>query len=398
MLNLVFYFQVHQPYRLKKLNIFDIGHLASPFDEDLNRSIVEKIAYKCYIPANRLLLKLIERFEGRFKVAFSLTGTAIEQLKRHAPQVMELFARLARTGCVEFLGETYFHSLAYLFDREEFMEQVDLHLALMKSEFGVTPVVFRNTELIYENGVSEVISPLPNYKVVLAEGADKMLGWRSPLYPYRSESGRHFLMCKFYSLSDDIAFRFSDRGWVEYPLTVDKFVSWVDSLALAEDTRRNLYLNLFMDYETFGEHQWEDTGIFHFLESLPEKLFVRKGFDFAWPSDVIEGCDYPAERLSVPYPVSWADTERDLSAWLSNEIQRNAAGTLFELLRRAKGKGDEEALWLLRRLSTSDHLYYMCTKYFQDGDVHKYFSPYGSPESAYLYFLYALADIEERLS
>jgi len=398
MLNIVFYFQVHQPYRLRRLSVFDVGNVGSPFDEELNRSVIEKVASKCYIPTNQLLLKLIKRFEGRFKVAFSITGTAIEQFKRYAPQVMELFGELVRTGCVELLGETYHHSLSFFFDREEFMEQIALHMALMKSEFGTVPVVFRNTELIYENDVSEAVSALGNFKVVLTEGADKIMRWRSPLYPYRTWNDRHFLMCKYYSLADDIAFRFSNKGWVDYPLTVDKFVNWVEKLPLIEKTKRNLYLNLFMDYETFGEHQWEDTGIFHFLEHLPEKIFAHGALAFGWPSDVIEGCDAPAEKLSIPYPISWADTERDLSAWLSNDIQRNAAGALYDALRRAKGRGDREVVDTLRRLSTSDHLYYMCTKYFQDGDVHKYFSPYSSPENAYLYFLYALTDIEERLA
>jgi alpha-amylase len=403
MLNLVFCFQVHQPYRLKQLSIFDVGQIDDPFDEGLNRSIVDRIAYKCYLPAGRLLLRLVERYEGRFRVAFSLTGTAIEQFRRYAPQVMETFTKLARTGCVEFLGGTYFHSLAFLFDREEFMEQANLHLSLLQSEFGATPSVFGNTELIYEDGLSDAVSPLRNYRVIIAEGAARILGRTSPLRPYGSENGLHLLLCRYSSASDDAAFRFSDRGRVEYPLAVDGFVRWVDRLARAESASGNLYLNLVVDYEDFGEHQWEGTGFFHFLESLPEKLFIRKGIDFAWPSDVIEGCDSPAERLSVPEPVSRAGTERDLSTWLSSEIQRNAAATLYELLGKVKRKGDAWLLGRLRRLSCADHLRYMSTEYFQDDDALGSLSPggappYGSPESAYLHFLYALADIEERLS
>lgn len=396
MLNIVFYFQVHQPYRLKRLNIFDVGNIDDPFDDDLNRVIINKVSEKCYIPTNKLLLKLIDRYEGRFKVAFSMSGTAIEQFRHYNPAVMDLFAILAKTGCVEFISETYYHSLSSLFSREEFIEQVTMHLTLMQNEFGVTPVVFRNTELIYENRISDYIRPFKNFHVILTEGADKILGWRSPLYPYRTYNDQHYLMLKYYSLADDIAFRFSDRGWVEFPLTGNKFVHWVDKLHLIEKTDKNLYLNLFMDYETFGEHQWEDTGIFHFFESLPDLVFKEDNLGFAWPSDVVDGCDYPTEKLSINSPISWADTERDLSAWLSNDIQKTAAESIYTLLNKAKNKGDDRLVETVRRLTTSDIVYYMSTKYFQDGDVHKYFSPYPSPENAYLYFLYAMADIEEK--
>jgi alpha-amylase len=393
----VFYFQVHQPYRLKRLNFFDILHQKEFFDEGLNRAVIDKVSNKCYVPTTTLLLRLINKFEGYFRIAFSISGVMIEQLKKYRPDVLDLFVKLAKTGCVEFIGETYYHSLSYLYDPDEFEEQVDKHFNLIQNEFGFSPVVFRNTELIYENRLSDLLTRFSNYKVILTEGADKILGWRSPLFPYRTHNDKHYLLLKYYSLSDDIAFRFSDKGWDEWPLTADKILHWIEQLSLKESKGKNLYLNLFMDFETFGEHQWEDTGIFKFMEYLPEKVLSNKYLAFGWPSDIIEGYQYPAEKLSVDYPVSWADMERDLSAWLSNSIQHNAAETLYSLLKKVRKNGKPPLLMeTLRKLSTSDHFYYMCTKYFQDGDVHKYFSPYDSPESAYLYFLYALTGIEEQ--
>ncbi len=397
MLNIVFYFQVHQPYRLRPYSVLDIGRDHDYFDERLNRMVAEKVGHRCYLPTNRLFLELIERFEGRFKIAFSITGTAVEQFKRYTPEVLDSFKALAATGCVEFLGETYYHSLAFLFDEEEFLAQVRLHKELMQREFGFTPIVFRNTELIYQDELGELVADLAGFKVVLAEGADRVLDWRSPLYAYQNYSRRLFLLLKYYTLSDDIAFRFSDRSWAEWPLSVTKFVDWVARLGLNEHRGRNLFLNLFMDYETFGEHQWAETGIFEFLRRLPGEVLKQPHLGFAWPSDVLDLTDYPTEALSVPQPVSWADTERDLSAWMENDLQLNALESFYILLETIKEQGRNDLLEEARRLSTSDHFYYMSTKYFQDGDVHKYFSPYGAPEEAYLYYMNALADLEERL-
>ncbi|MBN2231923.1 MAG: glycoside hydrolase family 57 protein [Deltaproteobacteria bacterium] len=397
MLNIVFYFQVHQPYRLRPYKVLDIGTDHNYFDERLNREVVRKVGDKCYLPANRMLLELIDRFEGRFKVAFSISGVAIEQFRAYYPEVLASFHELARTGCVEFLGETYYHSLTALFDRDEFISQVRQHRSLMEAEFGVRPIVFRNTELIYQDQIADLIWEEEGFKVILAEGADKVLCWRKPLYAYHDYNHRLFLLLKYYTLSDDIAFRFSDRGWIEHPLTAEKFVSWVDQLTVGENGGRNLFLNLFMDFETFGEHQWEDSGIFGFMRHLPGRVLEKPHLAFAWPSDVIDIVNYDPEPLSFTEPVSWADSERDLSAWLDNEIQRNAAEAFFALFPRVRANGDPELLATARRLSTSDHFYYMSTKYFQDGDVHKYFSPYDAPEQGYLYYINALADLEERL-
>jgi len=268
----------------------------------------------------------------------------------------------------------------------------------MKSEFRYYTETFRNTELIYQDTLSDIVYDIEGFKTILTEGVDRILDWRTPLYAYKNYSKSMNLLLKYYKLSDDIAFRFSNRDWPEFPLTVNKFVNWVDHLTLAEKDNRNLYLNLFMDYETFGEHQWAETGIFDFMKHFPNEVLKRKHLGFITPKETMNFANYQQESLSFKEPVSWADEQRDLSAWLENDMQKNAIETLYELLQRIKQKGDEYLLRQARLLTTSDHFYYMCTKYFQDGDVHKYFSPYDSPDQAYIYFINALADLEERLS
>lgn len=397
MLHIVFYFQVHQPYRLKHYNVLDIGRESNIFDDQLNSAVVKKVGDKCYLPTNKLLKELIDKYEGRFKIAYSITGVVIEQFRKYYPEILESFRELAKTGCVEFLGETYHHSLSYFFDREEFLTQIKMHKDLMENEFGYKPVVFRNTELVYQDDLADIVWEEANFKVMLAEGVEKVLDWRSPLYAYKTKNHNMHLLLKYYSLADDIAFRFSNRDWPEFPLTTEKFVHWLSQLGLVAKNKENLFINLFMDYETFGEHQWQDTGIFDFMRHLPERVFETSNLSFAWPSDVLDIVNYNPEVLSFPYPVSWADTERDLSAWLDNDFQRNASQTFYELLGEIKTRGRTDMLETARRLSTSDHLYYMCTKYFQDGDVHKYFSPYQSPEQAYIFYMNALAQLREQL-
>jgi alpha-amylase len=397
MLHIIFYFQVHQPYRLRPYSILDIGKLNHYFNDELNRNIIDKVSDKCYIPTNRLLLDLINRFEGTFKVAFSITGTFVDQIRKYRPDVLESFRELVQQGGVELLGETYYHSLASIFDEEEFLEQVRLHSDLMEQEFGMKPITFRNTELIYSDKIANSIAEFPQFKIILTEGADKLLRWRSPLYIYKNYTQTHLLLLKYYRLSDDIAFRFSDRNWIEYPLIAEKFVDWISKLSLIEKGKKNLYLNLFMDYETFGEHQWSETGIFEFFRRLPEYVFKNEFVSFSWPSEVIDSLNYEPEALSVPQPISWADTERDLSAWLSNSLQWNSIRAFYTILKKVKETGRKELLDTVRKLSTSDLYYYMCTKYFQDGDVHKYFSPYSSPENAYIYYMNALSDLEKRV-
>ena len=398
MLNIVFYFQVHQPYRLRHINVLDIGKKANLFDDALNSQVMRKVAQKCYLPTNNLLLSLIRKHAGRFKIAYSITGTAIEQFKLFSPETLDSFKALADTGCVEFLGETYYHSLAFLYDTNEFLDQVAMHRELMKNEFGYFTETFRNTELIYQDKLSDLVFEIEGFKTIITEGVERILQWRTPLYAYKNYSKDINLLLKYYQLSDDIAFRFSDRDWPEYPLTVGKFVNWIDHLTLAEKKNRNQFLNLFMDYETFGEHQWAESGIFDFMQHFPDEVLKRDHLGFATPKETFALSNYQQEALSFPEPVSWADEQRDLSAWLGNDMQLNAIETLYELLEKVKTKGDPQLLEIARKLSTSDHFYYMCTKYFQDGDVHKYFSPYDSPDQAYIYYINALADLEERLS
>lgn len=398
MLNVVFYFQVHQPHRLRHVNVLDIGKGRDFFDDNLNRQVMQKVAAKCYLPTNTLLLSLIQKYKGKFKVAFSITGTAIEQFKLYSPETLDSFKALAATGCVEFLGETYYHSLAFLYDTNEFLEQVAMHRRLMQEEFGYYTETFRNTELIYQDKLSDLVYEIEGFKTIITEGVDRILDWRTPLYAYKNYSKDINLLLKYYQLSDDIAFRFSNRDWPEYPLTVDKFVNWIDHLTLAEKENRNMFLNLFMDYETFGEHQWADSGIFDFMQHFPGEVLKRKHLGFATPKETFDLANYQQESISFPDPVSWADAERDLSAWLENDMQRNAIQTLYRLLNQVKQAGDPALLEIARKLSTSDHFYYMSTKYFQDGDVHKYFSPYDSPDQAYIYYINALADLEERLT
>jgi alpha-amylase len=383
-----FYFEVHQPYRVRNYDVFQIGKEHNYFDEKLNADIMRKVASKCYLPANEAMLRLIERYEGQFRIAYSITGVALEQMQLYAPEVIESFQKLVATGCVELLAETYYHSLVVLYDIGEFREQVAMHGRLMKSLFGVTPTVFRNTELVYDDRIGREVEKL-GYKGILAEGADDILDWRSPNFVYQAAKSELPLLLKNYRLSDDIAFRFSNRAWAEYPLTPDKFAGWVHSAS--GDT-----LNLFMDYETFGEHQWADTGIFDFLDHLPGAILAQPEWSFKTPSELIASHP-PVSELSFQRTVSWADAERDLTAWRGNDMQVRAIERVFVLGERIKRRNNPTLLALWRKLSTSDHFYYMCTKWFSDGDVHAYFSPYESPYDAFINFMNALTDLEESM-
>lgn len=390
-----FYFQVHQPYRVKRIRAFDVGSAGDYFDhagEDSlnNRRIFEKVARKCYIPANAALRRMIAAHPD-FRASFSLSGVFLEQAEAFMPEVVRSFQDLVNTGQVEILGETYYHSLSFLYSREEFMEQVRQHRALVKRLFGVVPTTFRNTELIYHNEVAKAAESM-GFTAILAEGADRILDWRSPNFVYRPQGTSSIkLLLKNYRLSDDIAFRFGSRDWEGYPLTSDTFASWVHSVSGNGDT-----VNLFMDYETFGEHQWEDTGIFRFLEALPQAVKRHPDWTFRTPQET--AALYPAvSELDVPNYVSWADIERDLSAWRANDMQWDALGAIYELERQVAASLDPALVRDWRRLQTSDHFYYMCTKWFADGDVHKYFNPYETPYDAYLSYMNAVKDLKARI-
>jgi len=389
MASVCFYFQVHQPFRLRRYSVFDTDR--HYFDDQKNAELCRKIATNCYLPANQMLLETIRRYDGRFRVAFSLTGAFIEQCQQYAPQAIESFQQLNSTGCVEFLDETYYHSLAFLYSREEFRAQVEQHRKKIKELFGQEPRVFRNTELIYNNDLAHFVSHM-GYDAVITEGADHILGYRSPNYVYRPpHAPRLKLLLRNYRLSDDIAFRFSNRAWEQWPLTAEKFAKWVNQI-----NGNGFLCNLFIDYETFGEHQSAETGIFDFLQHLPDEVLKHPDNNFLTPSQVIDRYESVGE-VDVPHMISWADTERDLSAWLGNAMQSNALHELYKMEGALKEKGDQELLTDWRKLTSSDHFYYMCTKYWADADVHRYFSPYESPYDSYINFMNVLDNVQARL-
>jgi alpha-amylase len=385
------YFQVHQPCRLKPYTFFDINHDHSYEDKGKNRQMLGKVVEKCYLPANGILLNLLKEHRGDFRIAFSITGVLLDQLEEYHPDVLDSFKRLADTGCVEFLNETYYHSLAFLFSPREFREQVNLHKKKIKALFGQTPATFRNTELIYNNDLAKAVEKM-GYKTILAEGADRILGWRTPNLVYQPAGCTKIkLLLKNYRLSDDIAFRFSDARWSEYPLMADKFAQWIHTINVAGEV-----INLFMDYETFGEHQWQETGIFEFLKIFPREIIKHPDFIFQTPSEAAKRYD-PVAQLDVPDFTSWADVERDLTAWLGNAMQNDAIRSLYDMEAAVRRSKDEKILDTWRMLQASDHFYYMCTKWFADGDVHRYFNPFESPYDAYISYMNVLDDFSGQL-
>ena len=391
MRSISFYFQVHQPYRIKKYRFFNMGNDHHYFDEYLNKTIIQRVAEKNYLPMNQLLLELIQKHGKDFKVSFSITGMAIEQFEQYAPEVLDSFKRLADTGNVEFLAETYAHSLVSLNDAGEFKRQVKMHQKKIKEVFGVKTVTFRNTELVYSDDVGAAVADM-GFKTMLTEGAKHILGWKSPNYLYKHPYKKTLkLLLKNFSLSDDIAFRFSSQDWGEWPLTTDKYLHWLKQIKPEEEV-----VNLYMDYETFGEHQWAESGIFDFMRVLPGKIIEDGEFTFNTPSELSKKLK-PVSDLHVPNPISWADEERDLSAWLGNEMQDEAFEKLNSMIPQMQKCKDKQlnADWL--KLQTSDHFYYMCTKWFADGDVHEYFNPYASPFEAFINYMNVLSDFKIRL-
>lgn len=382
-----FYFQVHQPRRLRRYSVFETE--PTYFDDDANSTILRRVAQKCYLPATDLLLRQIERHGDRFAVAFSLTGQVIEQFQRWSPEVLDRFRRLAETGCVEFLSETYDHSLASQYSAADFEHQVARHDELIDDLFGQRPSVFRNTELIYANALAKTLGKFGRFRGVLAEGVDDLLEGRSPNHVYRSPGRATMpILLKNHRLSDDLAFRFSDPNWPHYPLKPGTYAQWLAD-ASGDVT------NLFIDFETFGEHQWEQSGIFDFLEHLPDAILAN-GSKFLTPSQAIERYD-PVDTYDAPQVTSWADSERDISAWQGNAMQSAALNDLYAIEKEIKATHDVALIKDWHALSTSDHFYYMCTKYYADADVHAYFNPYESPYDAYINFMNVLDNLKGRL-
>lgn len=394
--SLVLYLHVHQPFRVRKYTIFDTASSHDYFnagDDDGGRDnerIFRKVVEKSYKPMNALLEKLLA-LHPEFKVSFSITGTFIEQAERWSPEVLESFRRLVQTGRVDIVAETYYHSLAFFYSRSEFERQVALHRQKIQDLFGITPTIFRNTELAYNNELAQWADDA-GYRGILAEGWGPILQWRSPNHVYSPKGTKNIkLLVKNYKLSDDIAFRFSNRAWEQWPLSAETFNEWAH--ASVDEAQ---LINLFMDYETFGEHQWADTGIFDFFEGFVARWLENPENTFTTIKEATTMYDSVGE-LSMPETVTWADAERDLTAWLGNSMQQEAMKYLYALEADILRTKDQELIADWRKLQTSDHAYYMCTKWFTDGDVHAYFSPYDSPYDAFLYFMNALRDVRYRL-
>lgn len=395
MLSVCPYFHVHQPYRIKQYRVFDIGNDDQYFNgngaDDLNnRRVLEKVAEKSYRPMNVLLAELLAQ-HPEFRFALSFSGTVLDQFEAFAPDVLESFQKLVATGRVEILADTYYHSLAFFFSVPEFERQVVKHRERVKELFDYTPKVFRNTELSYRNDLAKWCE-VHGYQGIMAEGWDPILGWRSPNYLYSPPGCSTIkVLLKNYRLSDDLAFRFGNKAWESYPLSAQTYASWIHAHHGDGET-----VNLFMDYETFGEHQWEHTGIFHFMRALPKNLLAHPQTSFKTPSETVASYN-PVGEIDVPNVLTWADTDRDLTAWMGNDIQKAALHGIYGMEKDVLATNDAVLIERWRMLQTSDHFYYMCTKWSHDGDVHAYFSPYKSPYDAYIAFMNALSDLQLRV-
>lgn len=386
------YFQIHHPERLRKYHFFDIGKKHNYFDNYANRSELEDLAETCYLPANALLLELIKKYEGKFKVAFSISGSAIDQLEMHTPEVIRSFQELAKTDCVEFLAETYSHSLASLSeDTDEFEQQVKKHVGAIKNLFGKKPVTFRNTSLIYSDKIGERVSKL-GFKTMLTDGAKHVLGWKSPNFVYKNATDENLsLLLKNSKLSDDIAMRFSETHWDEYPLTSEKYARWI-----SHSLQETEVVNLFMNYDVIGYYNRAESGIFDFLRYFVKNIIEDTDYQFLTPKEVVKKHE-PKDVLHVPFPISWTDEERDITSWQGNELQKEAFSQLFKIQPLVKKKKNIELSDDYSRLQASEHFFYMRTKLFSDSDYHKYVSPYDSPYEAFINYMNILSDFIDRL-
>lgn len=389
MASVVLYLQIHQPFRLRRYSVFDTDR--HYFDDVQNAQVLGRVAERCYLPASQVLLETLKAHDGAARIGLSVTGVALEQFQLYAPQVIDALVALSQTGCVDFLDETYYHSLAFFYSREEFRAQVEAHRAMIKSLFDQQPRVFRNTELIYNNDLAQFVGHM-GYDGILAEGADEVLGDRAPTHVYEPPHCNNRVLLKNYRLSDDISLRFSRTDWPQWPLTAEKFSQFVNQI-----NGHGELCNLFLDFETFGEHQSAQTGILEFLRHLPAAVLAHPGNDFLSPAQAIDR--YPsAGVLDVPQPISWADPEHNLTNWVGNAMQLNALHELFKLEGPLKDHGDTDLLSDWRKLTTSDHFYYMCTKYWSNGSRHnRYFSPYESPYDSYINFMNVLDNIQSRV-
>ncbi|MEM5853112.1 MAG: glycoside hydrolase family 57 protein [Candidatus Aenigmatarchaeota archaeon] len=404
MVFITFNFQVHQPFRLSHFHSDGLSQdVSSYFNFGLNKMVFEKVRDRCYLPATNILLELMDKFKHekrKFKVSFAMSGIFLEFCEKYGKDVLENFKQLIKTKNVELIGETYFHSLASLFEtKEEFVEQVRLHTQAMKDYFNFKPRVFVNTEMIYNNVIGRIVEDL-GFKAIFTEGAERILGWRSPNYVYvrkycfpddKNWNERIRILLRNYRLSDDIGYRFSAMNWDQWPLTADKYAAWLNATP-------GQCINLFMDFETFGEHQWAESGIFWFLKSLPFEILKYDNLEFATPSEVIEVLEPVGEIDVFEFStVSWADMERDVSAWLGNKMQQVCFEEIKNLGNFLKNLEDGELKRVWRLLQTSDHYHHMCNKMWSDGDVHKYFSYFNTPEEGFANFMKILSDLKAKI-
>ncbi|HEX2936355.1 MAG TPA: glycoside hydrolase family 57 protein [Bacteroidales bacterium] len=385
------YFQIHQPFRLKRYRFFDIGNDDYYYDDYSNDSILQRVTQRSYLKANKILGHLIKEYKENFKVTFSISGTAINQFELYAPQVLESLKQLSKTGNVEFLSEPDAHSLASLIHRDEFEKQVAAHRLKIQKYFNQTPTIFKNTELIYSDDLANQIVDM-GFEGTITEGAKQILGWKSPNYLYCSAvNPRLKLLLRNFKLSDDLSFRFSNRAWNEFPLTTEKFAYWLNHVDSREEN-----INIFVDYETFGGRQPEESGIFEFLKHLPGTVLKSTNYTFSTPSEVIKNLQ-PVAAVSVPNPISWADEERDITAWLGNDLQKEAFHKLYQLKEQIDQCQDRRILTDWKYLQTSDHFHYMSTKFFSDRPTYAYVNPFESPYDAFINYMNVLSDFALRV-
>jgi alpha-amylase len=390
-----FYFQIHQPRRLNEVDLINFSQgyhedlEKTYFNDGLNELVFNRVADNCYYPATEIILSNIERLKKTskpFKVAYSMSGTFLEQCAMFRPDLLDLFKKLADTGCVEFLGETYYHSLASLYEsRNEFKDQVIMHSDKIKNLLGIRPVTFRNTELLYNNTIAREVLGM-GFKAILTEGLKHILKWRSPDFVYKAKGSDIKVLLRNYGVSDEIGYRFTHKV-----ITADDFASWVSRIT-------GETCNIFIDYETFGEHQWRETGILEFLQYMPDAILKHDNLLFGTPSDVSAIPSRDEIDVSEYGTISWADLERDSSAWLGNDVQKSAFGIIRDMETLVKKTGEEKFIKIWRHLQTSDHLYFMCNKWLGDGDVHGYFSHYGSIWKAIGNFFMILHDFQKAIS
>jgi len=384
MKNICFYFQIHQPHRLKRYRFFNIGGDHYYYDDFANEDFIQQVAEVSFVPANRLMLEMIKEYNGKFKVAFSISGIALDQMEIYAPEVIDGFKELADTGCVEFLSETQGHSLASLIDPEGFKKQVKEHDDKIESLFGQRPKVFRNTELIYSDDIAMLVHEM-GFKGMLCPGAKRTLGWKSPNYVYQSAvQPKLKLLMRNPKFSDDIGSRFSNYDWSDYPLTADKFINWIAAAPKEEQV-----INLFMNYETLGNFQKKSSGIFDFMRALP-RFAAEKNIGFATPSEIF-GMLKPVDMISSMHPISWIGEEKDIASWLGNTLQQEAFNKLYEIAERVSLSQSRRLLQDWTYLQSSDHFYYMGTK------NNLPFSPYSSPYEAFNTYMNVLSDFKERV-